>query len=94
MLQLLALYEPDELDEIPIYSAIFIGAEQYFVEVRVDPQKARVYQCKQTNPYNGRLTCLAGEIMLETTHESLEEGMKYFWGFVKDPEMGFMEATI
>lgn len=94
LLKQIAVYEPTELDEAPMWSAVFLAVGDYYVEVRVEPTHSVVYQSDHVNTIHNRLSCLSGEMLLESSFQNEQEAKQYFWSFIRDPDMGFMEATI
>jgi hypothetical protein len=94
MLELIALYEP-LVDEEQIYSAVFLRADNYYVEVRASPFESWVWQSDKTFArYGGKITCANGKPLLNNHYINEGDSVKYFWDFVKDPETGLMEGTL
>lgn len=93
-LKCIALYEPDELDVTPLWSAVFLAVGNYYVEVRVQPNASAVFQGDTLCNVKNRLSLATGERLLFSEYETEEAAKAYFWSFVRDPEMGFMEASI
>lgn len=88
------LYEPDPDDVVPVYSAIFVGAENYFVEVRVTPDKGWIWQSSIPTSQGARITCMGGRELMALGFGTEGEAQEFFWTTVEDPEPIFMACSL